>query len=250
MLSFGKKYIYIFLILIFVIALAAILSFGYNKLISRQNSLFFKITDNLGSPQSFAAGLFLVPTTGNFYIGDTVGISLLVNTGRQSINAVEGKVTFQPDKLEVVAITKTNSIIGLWIQEPILPLNQAGFIAFSGGMPSPGFSGSAGQIMTISFKVKKEGDAVINVESAQVLANDGFGTNLSSEIKASYLTLLKPKEEREISDIDGNGRVDLTDFGIMLTNWGTPKNQKADLNEDDKVDLKDFSILLSRWSPK
>lgn len=50
------------------------------------------------------------------------------------------------------------------------------------------------------------------------------------------------------ADINGDKKVNLVDFSILLYNWGTPKNNAADLNCDGKVNLVDFSILLFYWT--
>ncbi len=50
------------------------------------------------------------------------------------------------------------------------------------------------------------------------------------------------------ADINGDKRVNLVDFSILLYNWGIPKNSAADLNCDGKVNLVDFSILLFYWT--
>ena len=242
MFSLLKKYKYIFVITLILIISATTLLYKHNKP-APPDSLSFKITDTPNSEKLAAAILLLTPTTGKFYIDDTVSIALLVNTLNQSINAVEGKITFPSDKLEIAGISKENSIISLWAQEPVLSSHS---IVFSGGLPSPGFTGTAGKIITILFNVKSEGDAVIDIEDAQVLANDGFATNILSKIIPTNITLLKSKTK--IADINENGRVDLVDVSILLTNWGVPKDPRADLNEDDKVDTKDLSILLSKWS--
>ncbi len=149
-----KKYQYIFIVILILIISAVILLYRYNKPGSSSGSLSFKIADN---SENAAAILLLTPAMGQFYIGDTVSIALVVNASDQSINVIEGKITFPSDKLELTSISKTDSIISLWAQEPVISLNQNGFIAFSGGIPSPGFIGTAGQIMSISFKVRKEG---------------------------------------------------------------------------------------------
>ena len=254
MLSFIRKYRCIFaIILISIISIASItiVFYKYNKQISSQNLSSYQATiEQKVLEKSNHATLALTSLTGNFYIGDTINFSLFVDAFNQSINTVEGKITFPSDKLEILSLSKTDSIISLWIKEPVLLSNQNGSVAFSGGLPSPGFIGLAGEILTLSFKVKQEGNAVINIEDAHVLANNGLGTDVLTEIKPSYLTLLKPKIKREISDVDENGRVDLVDFSILITNWGTPKNERADLNGDGKVDIKDFSILLSKWSSR
>ena len=238
----SKKHIGIILILI--ISTITLLYRYYNKP-TPQDSLSFKVTNTPNSAKLVAAILILAPTTGEFFIGDTINIALFVNTLNQSINAVEGKITFPSDKLEIIGISKEDSIISLWAQEPVPSSNS---VAFSGGLPSPGFIGTAGKIMIISFKVKSDGDAVIGIEDAQVLANDGFATNILSEIIPTNISLSKPKNKT--ADINNNGKVDLVDVSIRLNNWGTTKNQSADLNGDNKVNAKDLSILLSKWSPQ
>lgn len=49
------------------------------------------------------------------------------------------------------------------------------------------------------------------------------------------------------ADINKDGKVNLIDFSIMLSMWGT-SNPKADLNDDGVVNLADFSILLFNWT--
>lgn len=52
------------------------------------------------------------------------------------------------------------------------------------------------------------------------------------------------------SDFNCDGRVNLTDFSILLFNWNktNPINAKADINKDGIVNLIDFSILLFDWT--
>ena len=50
------------------------------------------------------------------------------------------------------------------------------------------------------------------------------------------------------ANLNGDGRVNLIDFSILLYNWGTPKNTKADINGDGWVNLVDFSIMMYQWT--
>lgn len=51
------------------------------------------------------------------------------------------------------------------------------------------------------------------------------------------------------ADLNCDGRVNLTDFSILMYNWGGPKNNpRSDINSDSKVNLTDFSILLYNWT--
>lgn len=49
------------------------------------------------------------------------------------------------------------------------------------------------------------------------------------------------------TDINGDEKVNLVDFSILLTFWGT-SNAGADINGDGTVDLADFSIMLFNWT--
>jgi hypothetical protein len=49
------------------------------------------------------------------------------------------------------------------------------------------------------------------------------------------------------ADLNHDGRVNLTDFSILLFNWGTD-DPCADQNQNGNVDLIDFSIMMYYWS--
>jgi hypothetical protein len=247
MFSSLKKYKYIFVIILILIIVAVVILYGCDKLTPRQGLLSFKVANDPNSEKLTAAILLLMPTTGKFYVGDTISVSLFVDAFNQSINTIEGKINFPQDKLEIISLSKTDSILILWTQEPSFS-NEDGTVIFTGGLPSPGFTGIAGLIMTISFKVKGEGNAVISIEDAQVLANDGFGTNILTDTTPADLTLLKPEVKKATADINKDNKVDSVDVSILLANWGVPKNPKADLNGDGIVNSKDVSILLSKWT--
>jgi hypothetical protein len=53
--------------------------------------------------------------------------------------------------------------------------------------------------------------------------------------------------ESGFTDINGDGKVNLVDFSIMLSVWGT-NAPNADFNTDGTVNLADFSILLFDWT--
>lgn len=49
------------------------------------------------------------------------------------------------------------------------------------------------------------------------------------------------------ADLNHDGRVNLTDFSILLFNWGTD-NECSDQNQNGTVDLVDFSIMMYYWT--
>jgi hypothetical protein len=75
------------------------------------------------------------------------------------------------------------------------------------------------------------------------------GNNVQSGFSRSISFYVGNKEgaNQLTGDLNGDGRVNLTDFSILLFNWGNI-NQKADLNSNGKVDLPDFSIMMFYWT--
>lgn len=134
-----------------------------------------------------AASVTLSPSTGVYSSGATFTARVIVNSGGQSINAAEGTLKFNPNELSVVSVNRAGSIFNLWVAEPSFS-NSAGTISFSGGLPS-GYTGSSGNIMTVTFRAKGSGAAKVNFANASVLANDGRGSNVLSGMNGGTYTL-------------------------------------------------------------
>ena len=49
-----------------------------------------------------------------------------------------------------------------------------------------------------------------------------------------------------LGDINGDGKVDGADLGLLIADWGTT-GPHADLNGDGVVDGGDLGILLANW---
>ena len=183
----------------------------------------------------------LAPEGGSFVIDQNLLVTVKVNTNA-AINAVEATINFPKDNLSVVSVSKDDSIINLWIQEPSFS-NELGVIEFVGGLHNGGFQGE-GKILTIVFKPKKPGNTTIDFANASVLAHDGKGTDvLEKKIGATYFI----KTENPSPDFNSDNRVNLTDLSILLSHWGSVDDFSYDLNQDGKVGLVDLSILISKF---
>jgi hypothetical protein len=134
-----------------------------------------------------AASLTLSPGSGNYAPGATFTVRLSVNSQGKSINAADGTVKFDPSQLTVVSATRSSSIFNLWVTEPTFS-NSAGTVTFSGGLPS-GYTGSGGNIMSITFRAKGSGTTKVSVSGGSVLANDGMGTNVLSSMGSASFTI-------------------------------------------------------------
>jgi hypothetical protein len=124
-----------------------------------------------------AATLYFSPSSGSYNVGQTFSVSVYVSSADQAMNAASGVISFPSDKLEVASLSKTGSIFSLWVQEPSFS-NSAGTINFEGIVLNPGFVGTGGKIIGITFRPKTAGTANLSFTSGSVLANDGQGTNI------------------------------------------------------------------------
>lgn len=131
------------------------------------------------SAHAYAASLSLSSATTNVSIGDTVRVRVSVNAGGTAINTAEATLQFPTNILSVTNVDKSSSIFSIWPDEPSYS-NQSGTVSFSGGLPSPGYSGSGGVVVMVTFRAKASGSATLSLSGASVRANDGLGTNVLS----------------------------------------------------------------------
>jgi hypothetical protein len=135
-----------------------------------------------------AATMTIQPESGIYRVGKTFTATIKLNTEGQVVNAAQGELDFSrdTDKMEVISISRAGSAFTLWAVEPVFN-NQAGKIEFAGGIPTPGFVGSNGTVLTITFRPKTAGSALLLFSRGAVLLNDGKGTNVLSRLAgASY----------------------------------------------------------------
>ncbi len=139
---------------------------------------------------SKSARLYFLPASGTYEVGQNVSVRVSVDTEGQTINAVEDVITFANDTLKVTSFSKASTILNLWIRGPSYN-NSTGEITFAGGILNSEFNG-LGRIFIINFKTIAVGHAWVRFSpSAQVLANDGLGTNIFSSTGRAEFTVQK-----------------------------------------------------------
>jgi len=153
--------------------------------------VFVFVLFNTDAQSAQAASLYFYPSSGSYSIGRTLTASVYVSSSDQAINAASGIISFPHDKLQIVSLSKTGSIMSLWVQEPSFS-NTSGTVNFEGIVLNPGFIGSSGKIIDIIFKAKALGVAPLSFFSASVLANDGKGTNILTSSGSANFTISRP----------------------------------------------------------
>ena len=143
-----------------------------------------------------AATLYLTPQSQAVYQGDSFIVEVRIDTVEKEINAAKVSLTFPSDLLETIDLSKGNSVLTLWAEEPKLQERE---ISFAGGVPG-GFNGD-GLLAKITFLGKEIGELEINFkEDSKVLLNDGKGTPAEVEFRqGNYEIIKKPKNLPVIS---------------------------------------------------
>ncbi len=206
-----------------------------------------------------SAFFYILPSTGNQKIWETFSVNVLISAEGTAINAAQAEIYFPPEKLKVMNVSKSKSIFTLWFQEPNWS-NSQGKISFGGGLPSPGYTGEAGRIITIFFQGKSEGEAKVDLDKEIITANDPWGTNVFSSSQGATFTLL-PSEKLPPVRLEGDNEPPYP-FEITVDNEGNLANPQPLLyfeTEDEisgisyyelKIDEGDiFSLLPGQTTP-
>lgn len=127
--------------------------------------------------------------------GDQFQTDIFINTENQPINALEGKIIFPNDLLELAEINGAKSIIVFWLDKPRLDFSNQ--IVFSGIVPG-GYNDKKGELLSIIFKTKKQGSGEIDFNNVKVLANDGKGTSLNVKIPNLKFSISDQVPHREL----------------------------------------------------
>ena len=134
----------------------------------------------------FAAELYFGTHTKEAGVSQYIEAGVFLNTEGESINAVEGSVSFPSLLLLPKEIWNGNSIVSLWVEEPFL--EREGALRFSGVIPG-GYEGNKGHLFSVIFQAQEEGKAVLDVLSARTLLNDGEGSESSLRVSPMELTI-------------------------------------------------------------
>jgi hypothetical protein len=184
----------------------------------------------------FAASLSLSPQSGTYSVGQSFTETVYVSSLDEAMNTAQGTISFPTNKLSVLSISKANSIMTLWVQDPSFS-NKDGAINFGGIRVNPGFQGSAGNVITITFQVENPGKADISFLSGSVLANDGKGTNVITGMNNASVSLVAPSPTSptppsglaslSITSTPAVRKGNWYNFNSITFNWNLPANAEG-----------------------
>jgi len=136
----------------------------------------------------WAADMYFILDKTQVAENGTFSGTVYLSTGGVAINSAEGTIHFPTDLVSVDSVSNTGSIFNIWVEHPTFS-NTSGTVNFNGGLPTPGYSGQAGNSLRINFRAKKAGVAKLSFGSSAIRADDGNGTNVLSQTRDSSVTI-------------------------------------------------------------
>lgn len=122
-----------------------------------------------------AATLYAGSAQENVNEGQTFVVEWYVDTEREPLNLLNLQLKFSAETLDILEMSKGNSILSLWLKEPFTD-NTTGVIELIGGAPG-GFNHSRAPILRTTFFAKKTGKAQISMNQSSVaFRHDGKGS--------------------------------------------------------------------------
>lgn len=107
-------------------------------------------------------------------LGDAILVTVSLNTEGESVNALEGRLSYPQGSLSLEEIRSGSSLINFWAEAPA---DEDGSIRFAGITPG-GYIGNGGELFSLLFKVTAEDDLRFSLSEARTLKNDGEASML------------------------------------------------------------------------
>lgn len=214
--------------------------------------------DSKGSFTGSVANLERGSYTFAVYAGDSKGrktslITSTITVGQGSTNTISGLVL--PPTLSLSTSTVDPGDIAL-IQgegkpgstvEILVKPEGGGALQNTRTFTAPIGALGLGSVGVWEHAINTSGFDIGTYEIRARIKSEGAELNPYSNIALLGVGEAPSLDTASRSDINGDGKVNLTDVSIMLSFWGTPRSD-ADLNLDGTIGLADFSILLFNWT--
>jgi hypothetical protein len=150
-------------------------------------SLFFPVA-------VFAADatMEISPSVGTYNVYEDVTLHVTVTSNGKFVNAVEGRLSFNPKELTVTHVTHDDSPVTSWTQEPSVD-SELGTVLFGGALAtSTRLAGTT--ILTLRVRPERVGEMRLRFEGgAAIISADGLGTNVLTGFKSGKYRI-QPEE--------------------------------------------------------
>ena len=177
-------------------------------------------------------------------IGESVTMHVVASAD-EPINVLGGTVSLPAHLVHVDTITREQSIVSLWIEEPTLT-ESGTLIRFSGGIINQGGFTGKGDIFSFTLHPTATGTAEFAFTETHMLAHDGTGKEVTCPGMSLHLVIRDA--DAPSPDVNSDRTLNLYDVGLMTIHLFSSYNPLYDLNHDGVVTMRDLGLLLSTIS--
>lgn len=199
----------------------------------------------------FETGSYVSIISSSATVKESEHFTLTIKANAQTpVNAIDITIDYPSEKMRIDSVDVGTSVISFWAEEPYA---KNGHIYLRGGMYKRGFMGEH-TIATVRATALTSGMTQISTKETTFIAGDGMGTevHLTKTGKEDTQIIIIPADGSLagkasitiLTDLDGDGKVDLRDISAFMGAWFTRKST-FDFDGDGRMTFKDFSILLS-----
>ncbi len=142
------------------------------------------------------ATYYFSPSNVKLNVGQSATVSLFISTPDQAINSGDGTIVLPAAYVSGGSISKAGSIFTNWPEEPGL---NGSSIRFAGGLPTPGYQGDSGKVLSFTIKGKAEGTGLVTLSGGRILANNATGSNIFSGAGTSTVSVTRTVSGATIS---------------------------------------------------
>jgi hypothetical protein len=152
-----------------------------------------------------ASSLYMDPNQAELKRGDTIKISVRLDTDEgECVNVVDSVVTYS-ENIQPIDTSRGSSILSLWVEEPVIDRDNR-TISFAGGIPNgycgriPGDPRLTNNVIDLLFQspglqIGSDGSgnqaAIGFAPETHVLLNDGFGTAAAPQLFGTSILLTR-----------------------------------------------------------
>lgn len=140
--------------------------------------------------------------------GNTSTVTVQLDPEDETLNAVEGTISYPPNLLSLERIQTGDSVISMWVEEPSRV--KSGTVKFSGviiggfdGVLSSQYDGTKpGRVMKMHFSHKSNQSAVVTTKDIKGYLHDGEGTQITLNPASVILSGIMDDQTVTLSDAE------------------------------------------------
>lgn len=172
---------------------------GYTEDMIRATGMVVVALVFFAFPAAAGAAVFYVnPTAGTYGLSDTFITDVRIDNQNECVNAAHVEVRYPTDTLRAVDFSKGNSILSLWIEEPVIDTDK-GIVTFSGGIPGgycgripgdPVLSNVLGRIVFSVVGAEQKQATVSIMDTSSAYLHDGAATPAKLSLQSGEYSIV------------------------------------------------------------